>query len=114
MSPAPQLRSAAADVVWLLIWLLQPRYQSRQVNTALGFTTTSHHQQPDTDTQHGLRFNTGDIQKCGCRVVLGYYYDKKRATNKSILQFCLEFRHQCVYLSSVKSSEAIKCGVIQW
>ena len=35
------LRSSAADVVWLLIWLLQPRYQSRQVNTALGFTTTT-------------------------------------------------------------------------
>ena len=75
VSPAPQLRSAAADVVWLLIWLLQPRYQSRQVNTALGFTTTSRHRQPDTDTQHGLRFNTGDIQKCGARVVLGYYYN---------------------------------------
>ena len=75
MSPAPQLRSAAADVVWLLIWLLQPRYQSRQVNTALGFTTTSRHQQPDTDTQHGLRFNTRDIQKCGFLVVLGYYYN---------------------------------------
>ena len=40
--------------------------------------------------------------------------DKGRATNKSILQFCLAFSHQCVYLSSVKRSEAIKCGVIQW
>ena len=63
-------------MVWLLIWLLQPRYQSRQVNTALGFTTTTtNHQQPDTDTQHGLRFNTRDIQKYGFRVVLGYYYN---------------------------------------
>ena len=68
---------SAADVVWLLIWLLQPRYQSRQVNTALGFTTTTtNHQQPDTDTQHGLRFNTNrGIQKYGFRVVLGYYYN---------------------------------------
>ena len=39
---------------------------------------------------------------------------KGRATNKSILQFCLAFSHQCVYLSSVKRFEAIKCGVIQW
>ena len=39
---------------------------------------------------------------------------KGRAKNRSILQFCLAFSHQCVYLSSVKRSEAIKCGVIQW
>ena len=39
---------------------------------------------------------------------------KGRAKNRSILQFCLSFRHQCVYLSSVKSFEAIKCGGIQW
>ena len=39
---------------------------------------------------------------------------KGRAKNRSILQFCLSFRHQCVYLSSVKSFDAIKCGGIQW
>ena len=42
------------------------------------------------------------------------YNEKGRATNRSILQFCLSFRHQWVYLSSVKSFEAIKCGGIQW
>ena len=41
-------------------------------------------------------------------------HSKGRATNRSILQFCLAFRHQCVYISSVNSSEAIKCGGIQW
>ena len=44
----------------------------------------------------------------------GIWVPKGRATNRSILQFCLSFRHQWVYLSSVKSSEAIKCGGIQW
>ena len=39
---------------------------------------------------------------------------KGRANNRSILQFCLAFSNQWVYLSSVKSSEAIIGGVIQW
>ena len=35
-------------------------------------------------------------------------YDKGRANNRSILQFCLAFSHQWVNLSSVKRFEAIK------
>ena len=53
---------------------------------------------------------SGQIQETSDREVS----DKGRAKNRSILQFCLAFSHQCVYLSSVKRSEAIKCGVIQW
>ena len=58
----------------------------------LGF---HHHQQPDTDTQHGLRFNTRDIQKCGFLVVLGYYYDNN-ITSLTKNWFCYEahFKHQ--------------------
>ena len=60
---APNLVTAAA--------ISEPPSEHR-----LGF---HHHQTPDTDTQHGLRFNTGDIQKCGFLVVLGYYYNSYTA-----------------------------------
>ena len=69
-----------------------------------------------------IRWGRDMLHKNGCILNMGEekrevyctYNYKGRAKNRSILQFCLAFSHQCVYLSSVKRFEAIKCGVIQW